>query len=211
VSESRGGSGVPRKIDAGEVLAALGGALVFVSLFLAWFDELSGWEAFEALDLVIAVLALVAVGAAASSVTGTGGPSARVLPWVGLLLVAIVAVQLIEPPPGALHLEVQSIDGDARFFEGDPSRDTGAWLALAGSALVLLGGILRLARISVTVSVGGRDVRKRVPAVDRRPAGAAAPPPAPDATPPTEPTQPVDPPPAQDPQATQPFSALEDR
>ena len=82
----------------------------------------------------------------------------------------------------------------------------GAWLALAGSALVLLGGALRVARISVTVSVGGKDVRERVPAVDRRQAAAAAPP----APPPATPAAP--PPVVEDPtQQTQPFSSLEDR
>ncbi len=155
---------MPRRIDAGEVLAAVGGALVFVALFLDWFEGASGWEAFEALDLVIAVLALVAVGGAVASVLGsTSGPSPRVLPWIGAMLLAIVAVQLIEPPP---------------VFAGlDPDRELGAWLALAGSALVLLGGILRAARISVTVSFGERDVRRRVPAVDRRPSASPAPPP----------------------------------
>jgi hypothetical protein len=184
---------VPRKIDAGEVLAAIGGLLVFVALFLSWFEGFAGWEAFEALDLVIAVLALVAVAAAVSSVTGTSGVSARVLPWVGSMLVAIVAVQLIEPPP---------------VFAGvDPDREIGAWLALGGAALVLLGGALRLAHISVTVSVGGRDVRKRVPAVDRRP-GAAAPPPPPvdEPTPPAPPPPPVDEPT----QPTQPFTPPKD-
>ena len=206
---------MPRKIDAGEVLAAVGGLLVFVALFLAWFDGLSGWEAFEALDLVLAALALAAMGAAIASIAGSDAWSPRVLPWIGGLLLAIVVVQLIEPPPGALHLEVQSTDGGAEFFESDPEREAGAWLALAGSALVLLGGVLRLARISVTVSVGGRDVRKRVPAVDRRNAAAAPPEPEP-----TEPTQPVEhagPPVtepqalAADPQATQPFSAVQER
>jgi hypothetical protein len=167
---------VPRKIDAGEVLAAVGGLLVFVALFLKWFGEASGWEAFESLDLVIAILALLAVGAVVSSILGSaGGPSPRALPWVGAVLLAIIAVQLIEPPPV--------------FADADPDRELGAWLALAGSALVLLGGILRAARISVTVSVGERDVRRRVEAVDRRPVPGAAPPPAPS-----------------DDQATQPFT-----
>ncbi|HEX8123616.1 MAG TPA: hypothetical protein VF549_20365 [Solirubrobacteraceae bacterium] len=147
------------------MLAAVGGLLVFVALFLDWFDDASGWEAFESLDLVIGVLALVAVGAVASSMSGSsGGPSTRALPWIGAVLVAIVAVQLIEPPPV--------------FSSADPDLELGAWLALAGSALVLLGGLLRATRISVTVSVGERDVRRRVPAVDRRPAPGAAPPPA---------------------------------
>lgn len=194
---------MPRKIDAGEVLAAIGGVLVFVALFLSWFDGLGGWEAFEALDLVIAALAVAAVAAAVSSITG-GGLSPRALPWLGLLLLTIVVVQLIEPPPGALHLEVQSIDGGGRFFESDPDRETGAWLALAGSALVLLGGVLRLASISVTVSVGGRDVRKRVPAVDRRDA------PAEPAAAPVEPAASATAPPPEDAQATQPFSAVDE-
>jgi hypothetical protein len=168
---------VPRKIDAGEVLAAAGGVLVFVALFLDWFVGASGWEAFEALDLVIAVLALVAVGAVVSSIAGTSsGPSARVLPWVGGVLLAIVAVQLIEPPPTFFEIDVQA-EGDgysATSGSFDPERELGAWLALAGSALVLIGGVLRAARISVTVSVGERDVRRRVPAVDRRPTASAA-------------------------------------
>ncbi|HEX8082979.1 MAG TPA: hypothetical protein VF529_01735 [Solirubrobacteraceae bacterium] len=185
---------MPRRIDAGEILAAVGGVLVFVALFLSWFDGLSGWEAFESLDLVIAALALLAVAATVSSVTGAGGLSARALPWLGVLLVVVVAVQLIDPPPGALHPEVQRIDDAARFLLADPDRETGAWLALAGAALVALGGLLRLARISVTVSVGGRDVRRRVPAVDRRAAAA---------DPPTAPT-------LHDDQATQPFSAIAD-
>lgn len=151
---------MPRRIDAGEVLAALGGLLVFVALFLGWFAGASAWEAFEALDLVIAVLALVAVAAAVASATGSSfSVSPRVLPWIGALLLAIVAVQLVEPPPV--------------FAESDPEREAGGWLALAGSGLVLLGGVLRAARISVTVSVGPRDSRRRVPAVDRRPVAPA--------------------------------------
>jgi drug/metabolite transporter superfamily protein YnfA len=176
---------MPRRIDAGEVLAALGGLVVFVSLFLSWFETATGWEAFESLDLVIAALAIVAVFAAVTSILGSAaGPSPRVLPWVGGVLLAIVVVQLIEPPPV--------------FSEIDPDREVGAWLALAGSALLLLGGVLRAASISVTVSVGGRDARRRVPAVDRRPASPAA----------SEP--PASPEPS-DPQHTQPFSALDDR
>ncbi len=197
---------MPRRIDAGEVLAALGGVLVFVSLFLAWFDDASGWESFEALDLVVAALALTAIWAAMSNLFSL--PSAlspRALPVLGVVLLVVVAVQLIQPPP------VFALDDD-------PVRETGAWLALAGAALVLVGGLMRVARVSVSVSVGGRDVRRRVPAVDRRPvadpgAGSspapareeavrygAAPAPAPAAAPGDD-----------DPQPTQPFSALEDR
>ena len=34
--------------------------------------------------------------------------------------------------------------------------------------LIFVGGLLSAARISVTVTVAGRDARRRVPTVDRR-------------------------------------------
>jgi hypothetical protein len=64
----------------------------------------------------------------------------------------IVLVELVDVPPAA--------------GGGDPS--TGAWLALAGAFLMAAGAALSLAAISVTVQVRERDVRRRVPAVDRR-------------------------------------------
>jgi hypothetical protein len=143
---------MPRRIDAGELLAALGGLIVIVALFLDWYGPADGWSAFEALDLVIAALALCAIAVAASSF-GAGWPlGPRTLLPVGLLLLVIIAVQLADPPPAVP-------DGDL---------EAGAWLALGGAALVLLGGILRTASISISVDVGGRDTRRRVSAVDRR-------------------------------------------
>jgi hypothetical protein len=150
---------MPRRIDAGELVAALGGLLVIVALFLDWYGPADGWSAFEALDLLIAALALCAIAVAASSF-GAGWPlGPRTLLPVGLLLLVVIAVQLADPPPAVP-------DGE--------QLQTGAWLALAGAALVLVGGILRTASISVTVDVGGRDTRRRVSAVDRRREAAAA-------------------------------------
>ena len=147
---------MPRKVDAGDVLAALGGVLVLVSLFLEWYEDATGWQAFEALDLVLAALALAAIAAALSGFGLRSFLSPRALLPIGLALLVIVAVQLIEPPP----------------VVGDLDIGPGGWLALAGAALVVTGGILRTAAISVTVNVGGRDARPRVPAVDRRPASS---------------------------------------
>ena len=176
---------MPRKIDAGEVLAALGGLLAFVSLFLDWFDGFSGWTSFELADIVIALLALAAIGVAIDSVMGRERSAlSRALPAIALVLLLIVVVQAIDPPPV--------------FAGADPERDIGLWLALAGSLLILFGAFLRLARISVTIAVGGRDTRDRVPAVDRRRAPADAPAAA------------VAAPPADDDQRTQQFSALDE-
>ena len=180
---------MPRKIDAGDVLALLGALLVLVGLFLDWFGLLNAWESLEIVDLLLALLALAVVAAALADVRGrplAPGLDGRVLPWLGGAMLLLIALQLLQPPP--------AVDGD--------ELETGAWLALAGAALVVIGGALRVARVSVQVSVGGRDVRHRVPAVDRRdapPAGAAAGSPAQD--PPTSPTTAVEP----DPQRTQTF------
>ena len=178
---------MPRRIDAGDVLALVGGVLVLVGLFLDWFGLLNAWESFEIVDLLLALLALAAIGAALADMRGrplAPGLDGRLLPWLGGALLLVVALQLLQPPP--------AVDGDVL--------ETGGWLALAGSALVLLGGALRVARISVHIDVGGRDVRTRVPAVDRRdPAPAAPVPPSP--APPTTPTASV----APDPQRTETF------
>ena len=198
---------MPRRIDAGELLAALGGLLVLVALFLDWYGvggdgdgpfgtTATGWEAFESLDLIISALALLALAVAASSF-GAGWPlSPRILLPVGALLTAIIAIQLAEPPPivGGLDLE------------------TGAWLGLVGALLVLIGGALRVSALSITVSTRAREVRPRVSAVDRREAagsgGAPTPPPAPRETSSA-------PPPARrsllddEPQATQPFRPVD--
>lgn len=190
---------VPRRIDAGDVLAALGGLLLALSLFLPWFGDANGWEAFETLDLVLAALALAAIAAAAAGAGLLSAPSPRLLAPLGALTLVVVVVQLVEPPPAIAR---------------DADLDAGAWLALAGAALVLLGGLLRIARVSVSVSVGERDVRRRVSAVDRR---ASGPPRPADGNPPVRPAREepvtVGAPPAgdDDAQPTQPFSALGDR
>ena len=170
---------VPRKIDLGEALAALGALLVLVALFLEWFGGASAWEAFESLDLVLLLLALTVLAAVAGAFDWLG---TRLLAPLGALLLLIVIVQLVEPPPGA----------------GDGDLGAGAWLGLGAAALVLLGGLLRIASISITVS--GKDTRPRVDAVDKRrqPADRVVVPAA------AAPAEPVDDTP------TQAFSAVDD-
>ena len=185
-----------RKIDAGDALAALGALLLFVSLFLDWYDDASGWEAFEALDLVLAGGAIAVLAAAAEPLGVRSALRPAAVVPLGLLLLAIVVVQIIEPPPSV----------------GDAERQTGIWLALAGVALIALGAAMRVARISISIDVGSREARpasrgggsrrQRVEAVDRRQAAAASESPA---------GSPAASPPKDDPQPTQPFSALEDR
>jgi hypothetical protein len=140
---------MPRPMDLGRAVLFAGSALLLISLFTEWYDiGLTGWEVFETLDLVLAALAVAGMVA---SVRADLLP-----PWSGFaipgLAVFIVAVQLIDGPPAA----------------GDASPSGGAWVALVGAFLMGAGSALSLSAISVTVQVRERDVRRRVPAVDRR-------------------------------------------
>jgi hypothetical protein len=151
---------MPQRIDAGPVVAAVGAVVLFLSLFLSWYEpDVSGWDVFETLDLLLGLLALAA-GLLAAGQLGArfaAGIDVRLLPVLGAIGVFAVAVTLLQGPPGT---------------EGADTA-TGAWVALAGALLVLAGGTLSAARISVTVTVAGRDARRRVPAVDRRREGEA--------------------------------------
>ena len=130
-------------------MAAVGGIVLLVSLFLDWYgdnrDGFSGWTVFEVIDLLLAAIALLAV----STFLSRGGFDKR-LPDVSLVLLGGAAVvltgsQLINAPPAA--------------FELDPK--TGAWLALAGSLLLLAGAFMSIARVSF--SVEQREARPMTP------------------------------------------------
>jgi hypothetical protein len=144
---------MPRPLDLGRAVLFAGAALLLISLFTEWYDAgiaggVTGWQVFESLDLVLAALAIGGMVAAAR-------PD-LLPPWSGFAIpgmaLFIVAVQLIDEPPAA----------------GNASPSGGAWVALAGSLLMAAGAALSLAAISVIVQVRERDVRRRVPAVDRR-------------------------------------------
>jgi hypothetical protein len=140
---------MPRRIDLGRAVLFAGSALLFVSLFVEWYDpDLTAWEVFEALDLALAALAVAGMVAAVRPDL-TPAWAAGAVPGAA---VVIVFVQLVNKPPAA----------------GGADLASGAWLALAGALLMGAGAAMSLAAISVTVAVRGRDVRRRVPAVDRR-------------------------------------------
>jgi hypothetical protein len=183
-----------QKIDAGSALAALGAALLLVSLFIRWFDPGgTAWQVFEIADLVLAGIALAVLVVT----LGRQDPAGDSPPWLlGLsaAALAVVAVQLIDQPPAARGSSIA----------------TGAWLALAATAVMAIGAGLSRSSVSITVDVRQRDLRRRVPAVDRRADAAAS-----SATSATAPESAAGMGSAsgaiEDPGRTQPMSALPDR
>jgi hypothetical protein len=179
-----------RSIEAGMLLIGAGAILLFVSLFLEWYQPgIDAWEIFEVWDLVLALLAVTAFVAVAGRL---GFGPARPASWlIGPSAAALVIVlfNIVNPPPLTPDID------------GDPS--TGLWLAFAASILMAAGAVLSTARISVAFTpadgvparpAGGRFGRGRVvgepgPIEPVGPGVPGGPLPGDRATPPTEPTR----------------------
>jgi len=145
---------VTRRFDIGPVVLALGAIAVLVGLFLAWYGDLSAWDVFELVDVLLAALAIAAIVAGVGLLTpDVDVLDRRLLPWIVGATVVLVATALLNPPPGA----------------GGQELGTGAWLAFGGAVAMLIGAVLSLGRVSFAVAVEGRDRRRRVAAVDHRP------------------------------------------
>jgi hypothetical protein len=144
-----------RRLEAGPLLVTLGALLLLVSLFLSWFTgEITAWEAFEVWDLVLFVLALGAIAAGLGLTTqDVELVDRRLLPAGVAAVLVIVASQILDPPPAA--------------SASDP--DTGAWLALGAALLMCVGAVLTFGRVRLSLTVEGREPRRRhVAAVDAR-------------------------------------------
>ena len=115
-----------RRLRAGELTAATGGALLFVSLFLPWYrPRHTAWEAFSANDVILALVALAAVAVllvtAWQRVPAVPIAMDSLLTLFGLVGLIVVLVRVAWPPDGA----------DERAY--------GLWLGLAGAVAILAG------------------------------------------------------------------------
>jgi hypothetical protein len=141
----------PRRgqLPVGPLVATIGAILLIVSLFLDWYDDLSGFTVFEFLDLLLVMLALAMI---ASLADGVGllrtGVSPGVTFAVALLALLVVVSQIVNAPP----------------VGHDRDQEIGIWLALGGSALMTLGGLLGYAQISLAVEARPRPRPEAPPA-----------------------------------------------
>ena len=121
--------------DNAPLIAAGGGLLLFVSLFLNWIgaegiDSLSAWEFFDLLDLVLALLALIAVALGVMLFTGNTAnlPAApgAIVTTAGLIAFSMVAVHVLDP----FTIAGESVD-----------REFGLFVALIGTIAMIVGGM----------------------------------------------------------------------
>ena len=150
-----------RRFPVGPLVAALGGLLLLVRLFLDWFDDFTAWTIFEVLDLVLAAIAVASLATLVREL-GVPLPRVRVLAAGALLPLALTAFvvvvsQLMNHPPAGV--------------DRDP--DAGAWLALGATAVMLAGAILAAARISLAVDVAPSEAETEAPTVQQPPGPAS--------------------------------------
>lgn len=111
------------RVSTGELIAGASGLALFVFLFLDWFGPLNGWQLFDFMDIVLAVIGLgtaatVAARAAGTEINLPGGPT-TVMGLEGFAAFWIVLAFLIE--------------GDERKI--------GLWLALLASIGIIYGAL----------------------------------------------------------------------
>jgi hypothetical protein len=157
---------MPERIDARPAVALVGGALLLISLFMTWFqvpatppavgkvDVGNAWHVFESLDLVLAAVGVASLYGAWEQLTGHHRFGEGWLLPASLVALVVVGSQIIDPPATAGL---------------NPSVAAGAWLALGGSAAMLVAGLLGMASVSLTVEMdsarsgGGTTSRRRAP------------------------------------------------
>ena len=133
--------------------------MVIVSLFLDWYDGVTGFTVFEALDLVLVALALTLIVSLAGGF-GARWPRTEVHPGrslaAAIAVLMIVVSQLLNDPPAVV--------GSA-----GPGHAVGIWLALGGAVLMLIGAVAAVTRVSFDVDLD----RKGAPAEAAAPAADA--------------------------------------
>src|SRR3954468_8849574 len=140
-----------RRLRPAEWLLTPAGIVLIVSLFLPWYDfqngvycsrsgcvggenvNVSGWQAFSAVDVLLFVCALAALLAVTLQATQRSPAlpivSDAAATWAGLIATVFVIIKLIDPP--SLDAGGQSAD--------ILSVTWGAWIGLVGAVAVLLG------------------------------------------------------------------------
>lgn len=127
------------QLPIGPLVAAIGAIMLVVSLFLDWYERLTAFTVFEFIDLLLVALALATLALLAASLGLLRVAERPGLPFaVALLAFLVVLSQVVNDPPA-----VAGPNGS--------DQDTGIWIALAGTALMVAGAVLASARIAIAV------------------------------------------------------------
>jgi hypothetical protein len=117
----------------GELVGAISGLGLLVASFLPWYsaggEDVSAWQAFSVVDLLMAAASIAALGLAVVAIArlSVSYPAAgsAISTGFGALALILIAYRLINPPGS-----------------GDTEREIGAWLGLLAAGGITLGGYL---------------------------------------------------------------------
>jgi hypothetical protein len=125
----------------GELVGAIGGLGLLVSLFLTWYTidytwPTTGWGAFNITDIILAAAAVVGMSVAACVLLGISVSypvaGSSVAAGLGAIAVILIVIRLIDPP-GSGHVDVE----------------IGAWLGLACATAITIGGYMGMQPLKV--------------------------------------------------------------
>ena len=127
-----------RRLRAGEWIAAVSGASLVVSLFLPWYSvgdgELSAFEAYAAVDLLLLLLGLLGVGllvvTAVQRTAAVGVASDALLTIVAGVVVAVAVIRALNLPG-----ELEATGADRAAF---------LWVGLGAALVVLVGSVVAM-------------------------------------------------------------------
>jgi peptidoglycan/LPS O-acetylase OafA/YrhL len=160
------------QVPVGPLVAALGAVLLIVSLFLDWYEDITGFTVFEFNDLLLVGLALATLAALAAAMRLLRPISPGVGLAVAVLAFLVVLSQIVNDPPAVAG-------------ENGREQDVGIWLALGGAALMVAGAVLSTVRLAIAVEPRTRGAA---------PSASAPPPPPRDSEAPTVADEPPPPP-----------------
>ena len=138
------------RVRLGDLVAAAAGLILFISLFLNWYSAsvsgplggsvsggVSGWEALSFIDILLFIVAIVAVGVALAQMANAFPRNMAASPGLILLIAGVIAVVLV-----LFRLLVLPGDlGDVNDIPGvDVGRSFGIFLALIAAIGVAVGG-----------------------------------------------------------------------
>jgi len=134
------------KLGIGEAIAGISGLLLFVFMFMPWYgiesvggfgvdgSDVSAWEAFSFIDVLLFLITIVVVGLVlvqlAEATPELPRPPAQIMMVAGAVAFALILFRLIVAP---------GVDGDLGL-EVDLGRKLGILLALIAAAGITYGG-----------------------------------------------------------------------
>jgi hypothetical protein len=144
------------RVSIGEIVAGVSGLMLLIVMFLPWFggkatielpgigtistspsDTANAWESFTVIDLILFVVAVLAIGmliarAAGAATAETVAPPGLIVGAAGVLAVILILYRLIDTP-GEVHVPGAAVSHDI-------TRELGIFLGLIAALGIAFGG-----------------------------------------------------------------------